>query len=103
MCWIAQFDRESLKMPVSHAVTNQFEAELHEGDHKLLRLTDGARSGVLQSHSGLTEAASVFPDVSEELHSEDRLGCVRGVLWSLVFEAALVIAAAIYWKLRLTR
>jgi len=28
---------------------------------------------------------------------------VRGVLWSLVFEAALVIAAVIYWKVRLTR
>jgi len=90
-------------MPVSHAVTNQFEAELHEGDHKLLRSTDGARSGVLQSHTGPTEAAGVFLEDSEELHAEDRLGCVRGVLWSLVFEAALVIAAVIYWKLRLTR
>jgi hypothetical protein len=103
MCWIAQFDRESLKMPVSHAVTNQFEAELHEGDHKLLRLTDGAPGAVLQSHAGRTKAAGVFPGDAEELYSEDRLGCVRGVLWSLVFEAALVIAAAIYWKLHLTR
>jgi hypothetical protein len=90
-------------MPVSHAVTNQFEAELHEGDHKLLRVTRGARSGVLQSHAGLPDAAGIFPDDVEELDEEDRLGCVRGVLWSLVFEAALVIAAVIYWKVRLTR
>jgi hypothetical protein len=90
-------------MPVSHAVTNQFEAELHEGDHKLLGLTDGARSGVLQSHAGQTESDGDLPDGWEELQSEDRLGCARGVLWSLVFEAALVIAAVLYWKLRLSR
>jgi hypothetical protein len=90
-------------MPVSHAVTNQFEAELHEGDHKLLRLTRAARSGVLQSHAGPTEAAGVFLDDPEEIHEEDRFGCVRGVLWSLIFEAALVIAAVIYWKFHLTR
>jgi hypothetical protein len=89
-------------MPVSHAVTNQFDAELHEGDHKLLRLTDGARSGVLQSHAGRTEAGGDLPDGWEELQSEDRLGCARGVLWSLVFEAALVVAAVVYWKLRLS-
>jgi hypothetical protein len=90
-------------MPVSHAVTNQFEAELYEGDHKRLRLTHVAPSGVLQSHAGRAQAPGVFPDDVEELDEEDRLGCVRGVLWSLVFEAALVIAAVIYWKVRLTR
>jgi hypothetical protein len=82
-------------MPVSHAVTNQFEAELYEGDHKRFHLTHVAPSGVLQSHAGLDDV--------EELDEEDRLGCVRGVLWSLVFEAALAIAAVIYWKVRLTR
>jgi hypothetical protein len=90
-------------MPVSHAVTNQFEAELHEGDHKLLRLTDGTRGGALQSHAGQTGSAGIFLDDPQELDSEDRLGCVRGVLWSLVFEAALVIAGIIYWKLHITR
>jgi hypothetical protein len=95
--------RESLKMPVSSTVTNQFEAELHEGDHKLLRVANGAHSGALQSHAGLTEAAGNFPDGWEELQSEDKLGCARGVVWSLVFEAALVIAAAIYWKVRFAR
>jgi hypothetical protein len=90
-------------MPVPRVVTNQFEPELHEGDHKWRRLPDGAPIGVLQSHAGLTKTADIFLDDLEEFHSENRLGCVRGVLWSLVFEAALVIAAVIYWKVRLTR
>jgi hypothetical protein len=90
-------------MPVSNAVTNQFEAELHEGDHKLFRVTNRAHSGVLQSHAGQTEAAGDFPDDWEKLQSEDKLGCARGLVWSLVFEAALVIAAAIYWKVRFAR
>ena len=89
-------------MPV-HVVTNQFEPELHEGDHKRHRLTDGARGGVLQSHPRLTKTAGVVLDDLEEPHEEDRFGCVRGVLWSMVFEAALAIAAIVYWKLRLTR
>jgi hypothetical protein len=89
-------------MPVSNAVTNQFEAELHEGDHKLLCLTDGAGSGVLQSHAGQIEAGGDFRDDLEEFQSEDSLGCARGVLWSLIFEGALMAAAAIYWICRLT-
>lgn len=84
-------------------MTNQFEPKLHEGDHKRHRLTEVVSSGVLQSHPGLTKTAAVFLDDLEEPHEEDRFGCVRGVLWSLVFEAALAIAAVIYWKLRLTR
>jgi hypothetical protein len=28
------------------------------------------------------------------------LGCARGVVWAFVFEAALIIAIAIFWKLR---
>jgi hypothetical protein len=66
-------------MPVPRGVTNQFEAELHEGDRQLLRANDW-----------------------EEFQSEDSLGCARGVLWSLVFEAALVFAGAIFWIIRLT-
>lgn len=38
---------------------------------------------------------------AEQLYREDKLGCARGVVWALVFEAGLVIAAVIYWKLRL--
>jgi hypothetical protein len=89
-------------MPVFHIVTNQFEPELHEGDHKLLRATHGARSVVLQSHADLTDCASDVRDDWEEFHSEDSLGCARGVLWSLILEGALVAAAGIYWILRRT-
>jgi hypothetical protein len=102
MGWIVQFDSGELKMPVSNAVTNQFEAELHDGDHKLLRLTHGAGSGVLQSHAGFTEPPGDFRDDLEEFQSEDSLGCARGVLWSLIFEGALVAAGVIYWICRLT-
>jgi hypothetical protein len=38
---------------------------------------------------------------AEQLYREDKLGCARGIVWALVFEAGLVIAALIYWKLRL--
>jgi hypothetical protein len=38
---------------------------------------------------------------AKQLYREDKLGCARGVVWALVFEAGLVIAALIYWKLRL--
>jgi hypothetical protein len=38
---------------------------------------------------------------AEQLYREDKLGCARGVVWALVFEAGLVVAALIYWKLRL--
>ena len=38
---------------------------------------------------------------AEQLYREDQLGCARGVLWALIFEAGLVLAALLYWKLRL--
>jgi hypothetical protein len=38
---------------------------------------------------------------AKQLYREDKLGCARGVVWALVFEAGLVIAALIYWKLHL--
>jgi hypothetical protein len=35
----------------------------------------------------------------EQLYDEDTLGCARGVVWAVVFQAALVIAVAVGWKL----
>ncbi len=35
----------------------------------------------------------------ERLYDEDTLGCARGVVWAVVFQAALVIAVAVGWKL----
>jgi hypothetical protein len=36
----------------------------------------------------------------EQMESEDRLGCARGVVWAIVFEVAVVLAVAVYWKFR---
>jgi hypothetical protein len=89
-------------MPELHAVTKQFEAELHEGDPKLLRVPDRAPGAILQSHADPAKETNDFPDGWEELQSEDKLGCARGVLWSVAIEAAVVIAALVYWKIRPT-
>jgi hypothetical protein len=37
----------------------------------------------------------------ESLESEDKLGCARGILWAILFEAATVVAAVAIWKLHL--
>jgi hypothetical protein len=36
----------------------------------------------------------------EQLQSEDKLGCARGIAWAIIFEIALAIAGALFWKLR---
>jgi hypothetical protein len=89
-------------MRVSHGRTNRFGAKLHEGNRELLCSTDRASGGVPQSHAGLTDAPSDFREDLEEFRSENYLGCARGVLWSLVFEGAVVAGIAIYWILRRT-
>jgi hypothetical protein len=33
------------------------------------------------------------------LESEDKLGCARGIVWAIIFEAALAAAAVVCWKL----
>jgi hypothetical protein len=54
----------------------------------------------------LLEQSQAFPQVAnvrsvdpELLYNEDKLGCARGVIWAFVFEAALIVAIAIFWKL----
>ena len=54
----------------------------------------------------LLEQSQAFPQVAnvrsvdpELLYNEDKLGCVRGVMWAVVFEAALIAAIALLWKL----
>jgi hypothetical protein len=34
----------------------------------------------------------------EQWEAEDKLGCARGVVWALIFEAALAAVAVLYWK-----
>jgi hypothetical protein len=59
---------------------------------------------VVQKPFGLADDA--FPQVCnvrsidpELLYNEDKLGCARGVVWAFVFEAALIVAIIILWKL----
>jgi hypothetical protein len=62
---------------------------------------------VVQARFGLVDDASPRPcnvrSVDPKLiYDEDKLECARGVLWAFVFEAALLVAIAIFWKLRLS-
>ena len=43
--------------------------------------------------------AEVCSDNPEQLYYEDKLGCARGVVFALAFQAALVAVAALCWKL----
>jgi len=58
-----------------------------------LRIVVGNKSIVSMR---VVDASSVDP---EQLYDEDTLGCARGVVWAVVFQAALVIAVAVGWKL----
>ena len=41
----------------------------------------------------------VCADNPEQVYYEDKLGCARGVVYALAFQAALVVIAAVCWKL----
>jgi hypothetical protein len=43
--------------------------------------------------------AEVYSDNPEEMYYEDKLGCARGVVFALGFQGALVVAAAVCYKL----
>jgi hypothetical protein len=96
----------------------RYETDLHQGVQERLGLTDDV-GNQKTSHDALQERiralpvfeeqSQSFPQVSnvrsvdpELLYSENKLGCARGVIWAFVFEAALIIAVAIFWKLRLS-
>jgi hypothetical protein len=76
MYWL---DRGELQMETFHGVLNQDEAQESP------------------TCPGVTNLCSVD---WEQIESEDRLGCARGVVWAIVFEVAMVIAAVVYWKFR---
>jgi hypothetical protein len=58
-----------------------------------LRIVVGNKSIVSMR---VVDASSSDP---EQIYDEDTLGCARGVVWAVVFQAALVIAVAVGWKL----
>lgn len=94
----------------------QYEAEWHERAQGHLDLTGNfsneqtsrdALSMGIRSLPILVEKSQLFPQIGnvrsvdpELLYSENKLGCARGVIWAFVFEAALIIAIALFWKLR---
>jgi hypothetical protein len=84
----------------------QHEAELHQVVQERLRLTDERHKGIRHFPLFLQQSRTV-PDVGNVrsvdaglIYNDDKLGCARGVVWAFVFEAALIIAIAILWKLR---
>ena len=47
------------------------------------------------------DVAEVCSDNPEELYYEDKLGCARGVVFALAFQAMFVVVAAVCWKMLL--
>jgi hypothetical protein len=86
----------------NHPAESANQANFRVIDGKPLGASDGVGSPSLAafakpSRAHPCEADLCFLDL-EQFEAEDRLGCVRGVLWSLVFEAALATLAVLYWK-----
>ena len=81
--------------------THEDDAGLSEGDHGLTEGVTTIPVLVSPSQTSLHVMDDVCPADLEHLYPEDKLGCARGVLWALVFEAGVVIAALVYWKLHL--
>jgi hypothetical protein len=44
----------------------------------------------------VADVSSTNPD---EVYYEDKLGCARGVVFAVAFQAALVVLVAVCWKL----
>ena len=76
-----------------------YEAALSERVYKSVDSLQGAvAAGRSKSNLHVIDGCSAD---AKQLYREDKLGCARGVVWALIFEAGLVIAALAYWKLRL--
>jgi hypothetical protein len=75
--------------------------------HGALGGRENGRIMGVRSQPVLLEQAHAFPKIGhvrsvdpELLADEDKLGCARGVMWAVAFEAAVVITGIILWKLR---
>lgn len=73
----------------------QSEAKLHPVVQERFGLVDDGSTS--QAFPPVCKGRYVDPKL---LYNEDKLGCARGVVWAFVFEAALIVAIAIFWKLR---
>lgn len=43
--------------------------------------------------------AEVWSDAPDQVYYEDKLGCARGIVFALTFQAVLLVVAAVCWKL----
>jgi hypothetical protein len=43
--------------------------------------------------------ADVCADDPEQIYYEDKLGCARGIVFAFAFQAALVVAAVLCWRI----
>jgi hypothetical protein len=90
---------------------NRSSPEACPEDHERLDATGGVAAVGIQAMPVMVRRSQTLPHVAnvrsvdpEQLYSEDKLGCARGVVWALVFQAALVIVAVVCWELHvLTR
>jgi hypothetical protein len=92
-------------MRVSAGATKNFEEwmQMYEtalSDRVYKSLDSSQRAGAARRAKPTLHVIDGCSVDAEQLYREDKLGCARGVVWALVFEAGLVIAALIYWKLR---
>jgi hypothetical protein len=94
----------------------QHEAELHHEVQERVPLTDdanrektsndGLHTGIrsipvlLEQSRTVSEAGNLHSLDPTVIYDEDKLGCARGMVWGFVFEAGVIIAIAILWKLR---
>jgi hypothetical protein len=76
-----------------------YEAVLSERIYK--NLQSSQRAGAANGSKSTVDVIDGRHVDAEQLYREDKLGCARGVVWALGFEAGLVVATVVYWKLRL--
>jgi hypothetical protein len=88
-------------MRVSAGTTKNFEEWMQAYEVLLSERISKQGAGVAKRSGTTFHVIDGCAVDAKQLYREDKLGCARGVVWALLFEAALVVAAVIYWKLHL--
>jgi hypothetical protein len=85
----------------------QYEAELHQiVPEREKTWKDALHPGIrslpmlLEQSRTVSQVGNVRSVDPELIYNGDKLGWARGVVWAFVFEALLIIACAIFWRLR---
>jgi hypothetical protein len=89
-------------MPVLEDLENPSAESANQAN---LRVIGNKRFGATNALPALAKQSQAHPYEAnlgsvdmEQFEAEDSLGCVRGVLWALIFEAALATVAVLCWK-----